>query len=229
MVESKKLMKKDKYNGIEALILKNDLVKATILPKHQGRIIEYVSNNTGHNHIWHDFSSRYGITNAGIMLIVRTGALNDKWKVLMNDIPMDWNNCEYKLEDEKDLCQAITKAQGNGLELVQKSQIFNNSSALLIDAYLKNKSKGTVKTQLNVRGSWAVGGEANASDTLIISQVDGLLKHRYVGNNYQQSVPAPGNWAAISDFQKKESVLIVGDENLLVYYIYISALCGINS
>lgn len=206
----------------KSISVENSLIKVTVLPHYDGRVIEYKLKSSGHNQLFSDTHDEDVAGCAGLMYHLLTGSISNSeepaLKMLYPHYLTEYKS--HKIVKQKDSVKILCCLAGKEAVHEITYIFFENSTRLRIEVKVTNKSRESISFQHKIHPTWTVGGEIGASQIITIPIAGKIMRYPYSRANCQEIFIPSENWAAVSNYSKKESVLMFGDNNLAMYFIY---------
>jgi len=193
------------WRGQKLLVLENDLVRITFLPQAGGRVVRYVDQLTGVNHL-HENPD---------LEAEEAGGIWDKEGVWPPS-----NICNhpfaYRVEEAPDHLEVVFDADLGNLRISKKYRLDAASSRLALEASYQNIGSIPIRTLFTQVFSLAPGGTVGSGDFVVYPDGDGLVK-----KGFGSSLPIGPNslspsWWMVSDSEQGVSLLLTVQPNPLL-------------
>jgi len=190
------------WRGQKLLILENDLVSVTLLPQAGGRVVRYVEQMTGVNHL-HESPE---------LEAEEAGGIWDKEGVWPT-----YNICnhpfEYRVDQAPDHLEVVFNADLGNLRITKKYRLDADSTRLALEATYQNTGSIPIRTLFAHVFSLAPGGTVGSEDFVVYPEGEGLVKKSFGSRLPIGPSSVSPSWWMVSDSQQDVSLLFTFEPN----------------
>ena len=190
------------WRGQRLLVLENDLVSITLLPQAGGRVVRYVDQMTGVNHLHEDRE----------LEAEEAGGIWDKEGVWPTS-----NICNhpfaYRVEQAPDHLEVVFDADLGNLRITKKYRLDSESTRLALEATYQNTGSIAIRTLFTHVFSLAPGGTVGSEDFVVYPDGDGLIKKGFGSRLPIGPNSVSPSWWMVSDSQQGVSLLFTFEPN----------------
>ena len=187
------------------LVLENDQVSITFLPQAGGRVVRYIDQTTGVNHL-HENPDLEAEDAGGIW---------DKEGVWPPS-----NICNhpfaYRVEKAPDHLEVVFEAELGNLKIAKKYRLDSASSRLALEATYQNTGAIPIRTLFTQVFSLAPGGTVGNQDFVVYPDGEGLVKQGFGSSLKLGPNTLSPSWWMVSDSDKGVSLLLTVEPNPLL-------------
>jgi len=203
------------WKGQKLLILENDLVSVALVPQAGGRVVSYVDQATGINHLHEEAD----------LEAEEAGGIWDKEGVWPT-ANISNHAFTYKVEQAPAYLEATFEAELGNLRITKKYRLDSHTSRLALEATYQNIGSTAIRCLFTHVFSLAPGGTAGNEDFVVYPEGDGLTKKRFGSKLPINPGSVSPSWWMASDSERGESLLFTIEPNPLLAERVIGSMEG---